>query len=150
MVAGPVGGGRRGKQRGIRHAVTGRRPREGRPGPGGGGGGGGGEDQRRGGPAVQPPTTPALFIIGGGEPGPVAGERTTKQEAFSGSSQSECAQEQARHRICLWLSWFFVDDNTQTIGPAVTPLSFRGEQQWSKVRIRSWANRYEDDTNTWR
>ena len=28
LVAGPVGGGRRGKQRGIRHAVTGRRPRE--------------------------------------------------------------------------------------------------------------------------
>ena len=100
-----MGGGRRGKQRGIRHAVTGRRPREGRPGPGGGGGGGG-EDQRRGGPAVQPPTTPALFIIGGGEPGPVAGEQTTKQEAFSGSSQSECAQEQARHRIRLWSSGF--------------------------------------------
>ena len=31
LVAGPVGGGRRGKQRGIRHAVTGRRPREPRP-----------------------------------------------------------------------------------------------------------------------
>ena len=65
---------------------------------------------------MQPPTTPALFIIGGGEPGPVAGEQTTKQEAFSGSSQSECAQEQARHRIRgakevrerpdMLLSWF--------------------------------------------